>query len=104
MLKELFILKQLAQCVPRLRSARALLQLRLCNKHAATKRRSPPRSPNILHLHEYYLGAARDKVYIVTELLRGGELLDALLERGSYSERDARTIFKSVRQQPRIAD
>jgi hypothetical protein len=31
-------------------------------------------------------------------LLRAlGELLEALLERGSYSERDARTIFKSAR-------
>jgi hypothetical protein len=26
-----------------------------------------------------------------------GELLEALLERGSYSERDARTIFKPAR-------
>jgi hypothetical protein len=82
-------------------------------------------------------GGARDKVYIVTELLCGGarhtlarllaaanrclqrlhacapvtlmppftpaswrvagELLEALLERGSYSERDARTIFKPAR-------
>jgi hypothetical protein len=30
-------------------------------------------------------------------LCRAGELLGALLERGVYSERDARTIFKSVR-------
>ena len=29
--------------------------------------------------------------------MHAGELLDALLERGSYSERDARTIFKSAR-------
>ena len=39
---------------------------------------------------------SRDKVYIVTELLKGGELLDALLERGAYSERDARTIFRPI--------
>lgn len=64
-------------------------------------------------------GGARDKVYIVTELMRGGplhvhvgctsceadicpslsiagELLDALLERGSYSEEDARLIFRQI--------
>jgi hypothetical protein len=35
-------------------------------------------------------------VYIVTELLKGGELLEALLERGAYSERDARTIFRPI--------
>ena len=32
----------------------------------------------------------------MTELLRGGELLEALLERGAYSERDARTIFRPI--------
>ena len=33
------------------------------------------------------------QVYLVTELLLGGELLDAVLERGSYSESDARMCF-----------
>ena len=34
---------------------------------------------------------------------RAGELLDALLERGNYSELDARTIFKSARRACRQA-
>lgn len=42
-------------------------------------------------------GVYGDKVYLVTELLDGGELLDTVITRGSYTERDARAIFKSVR-------
>ena len=34
-----------------------------------------------------------NKVYLIMELLRGGELLEALLEKGQYSEEDARVIF-----------
>ena len=33
------------------------------------------------------------QVYLITELLTGGELLDAVLEKGSYSEADARLCF-----------
>jgi serine/threonine protein kinase len=33
------------------------------------------------------------QVYLITELLTGGELLDAVLESGSYSEADARRCF-----------
>ena len=36
------------------------------------------------------------QVYLVTELLLGGELLDAVLERGSYSEADARMCFAQL--------
>lgn len=36
------------------------------------------------------------QVYLVTELLLGGELLDAVLERGSYSEADARLCFAQL--------
>ena len=36
------------------------------------------------------------QVYLVTELLLGGELLDAVLERGSYSESDARMCFAQL--------
>lgn len=44
-------------------------------------------------------GRSGRRCFVVTELLRGGELLEALLERGAYSERDARTIFGTVRAQ-----
>ena len=33
------------------------------------------------------------QVYLITELLTGGELLDSLLQRGSYNEGDARGCF-----------
>jgi serine/threonine protein kinase len=33
------------------------------------------------------------QVYLIMELLTGGELLDAVLEKGSYSEADARLCF-----------
>ena len=36
------------------------------------------------------------QVYVVTELLTGGELLDALLERHTYSETDARQVFRQL--------
>jgi serine/threonine protein kinase len=32
-------------------------------------------------------------VYLITELLTGGELLDAVLQCGHYSEAEARTAF-----------
>lgn len=32
-------------------------------------------------------------MYLIMELLTGGELLDAVLEKGSYSEADARLCF-----------
>lgn len=35
-------------------------------------------------------------MYIITELLLGGELLEAVVEKGSYSEADAKQCFKQV--------
>lgn len=46
---------------------------------------------SVMQLKEYY--EEEDKVYIITELLTGGELLDAVIERGSYTEEDARQVF-----------
>lgn len=53
---------------------------------------------NVLHVLGHYMSKTADKVYIITELLDGGELLDAVLERGSFSEADARLVFRSVLQ------
>ena len=53
--------------------------------------------PAVLKMYEFYLSVYGDKVYLVTELLDGGELLDTVISRGSYTERDARAIFKSAR-------
>lgn len=47
--------------------------------------------PNVVRLKEYFV--ENRKVYLITELLTGGELLDAVLERGSYSEYDACLAF-----------
>lgn len=46
---------------------------------------------NVLYLKEFF--EDENKVYLITELLTGGELLDAVLERGQYSEADARLCF-----------
>jgi hypothetical protein len=46
--------------------------------------------PNVMGLKEYF--EEDDKVYLVTELLTGGELLDAVIDRGNYTEEDARLV------------
>lgn len=46
---------------------------------------------NVVYLKEYF--QENEKVYLIMELLTGGELLDAVLEKGSYSEADARLCF-----------
>lgn len=38
------------------------------------------------------------KVYIVTELVTGGELLDRVTDKGNYSEQDAAEIIKQILQ------
>eukprot|EP01023_Acetabularia_acetabulum_P065651 TRINITY_DN871_c0_g1_i6.p1 TRINITY_DN871_c0_g1~~TRINITY_DN871_c0_g1_i6.p1 ORF type:complete len:530 (+),score=101.03 TRINITY_DN871_c0_g1_i6:188-1591(+) len=46
---------------------------------------------NVIRLKEYF--EENNKVYLITELLLGGELLEAVIERGTYSEADARVCF-----------
>mmetsp|Transcript_38648 Transcript_38648/g.98854 ORF Transcript_38648/g.98854 Transcript_38648/m.98854 type:complete len:378 (+) Transcript_38648:371-1504(+) len=50
--------------------------------------------PNCIKLFAVYL--TERKVYIVTELVDGGELLDRVTEKGNYSESDAVHIFKQI--------
>jgi len=52
------------------------------------------RHKSVLSFHEYFV--EQGNIYIVTELLYGGELLDALLRMGSYSESEARLIFRQL--------
>ena len=48
--------------------------------------------PNILKLYEYF---EDDKnVYLVTELCKGGELFDKIIEKEYFSEKEAAKIFK----------
>jgi len=46
--------------------------------------------PSVMGLKEYF--EEEDKVYLVTELLTGGELLDAVIDCGNYTEEDARQV------------
>ncbi|KAL4419974.1 hypothetical protein ABPG75_007072 [Micractinium tetrahymenae] len=50
--------------------------------------------PNVVGLKEYFVWAGR--LCLVMELLPGGELLDLVLEKGPFSEDDARTVFRQL--------
>ncbi|RMZ54148.1 hypothetical protein APUTEX25_005304 [Auxenochlorella protothecoides] len=50
--------------------------------------------PNIIYLREYF--EEGNKAYLVMEYLGGGELLDAVLDIGHYSENEARIIFRQI--------
>jgi serine/threonine protein kinase len=50
--------------------------------------------PNVVCLSEYF--AERGRVYLVTELVTGGELLGAVLARGAFGEADARAAFRQL--------
>ena len=46
---------------------------------------------NVVKIFDFYV--TKVHVYVIMELLGGGELLDAVMELGSYGERDAATIM-----------
>jgi len=50
--------------------------------------------PNIIALKELF--DTKDKLYLVMELVTGGELFDKIVEKGSYSETDAATIIRKI--------
>lgn len=50
--------------------------------------------PNIVDLKEVM--ASKDKIYMVMELLTGGELFDKIAEEGPMDEDNARTIFQQL--------
>jgi len=52
------------------------------------------RHPNIVRLYDLFDGP--EKLYIVLELVPGGELFDQLVKNGSYSESDARSLITQV--------
>lgn len=53
-------------------------------------------SEYVIRLHEFFVEG--NAVYLATELLAGGDLLDAVIEAGSYDESMARRIFMRVLQ------
>ena len=50
--------------------------------------------PNIIKLHEVYEGEYH--VYLVLELLKGGELFDRIIKKGHYSEKDAAILISKL--------
>jgi len=50
--------------------------------------------PNIIALHEMI--EAGNKLYFVMELVTGGELFDRIVEKGSYSEEDAKVLVRKI--------
>ncbi|XP_022661482.1 calcium/calmodulin-dependent protein kinase type 1-like isoform X2 [Varroa destructor] len=50
--------------------------------------------PNIVQLLETY--EDKNKVYLVMELVTGGELFDRIVEKGSYTEQDASHLIKQI--------
>ncbi|XP_050736962.1 calcium/calmodulin-dependent protein kinase type 1 isoform X1 [Eriocheir sinensis] len=52
------------------------------------------RHPNIVQLMDTY--EDREHVYLVIELVTGGELFDRIVEKGSYTEKDAADLIRQV--------
>jgi calcium/calmodulin-dependent protein kinase I len=50
--------------------------------------------PNIIQLHEMI--EENNKLYFVMELVTGGELFDRIVEKGSYSEEDAKVLVRKI--------
>jgi len=50
--------------------------------------------PNCIKLFDVYITPR--KVYLVTELVTGGELLDRVTEKGNYTEKDAANLIKQI--------
>ncbi len=50
--------------------------------------------PNIIKLYEVYEGEFH--IYLVLELLKGGELFDRIIKKGHYSEKDASIVIRKL--------
>jgi len=51
-------------------------------------------SPQVVRIYDFY--QTPKHVYVIMEFLRGGELLEAVMNLGSYSEKDAALIMKQL--------
>jgi len=52
--------------------------------------------PNCIAFHDMY--DSKDKLYIVMELVTGGELFDRIIDAGHFSETEAAKCFKQLIQ------
>ncbi|XP_033114613.1 calcium/calmodulin-dependent protein kinase type 1D-like [Anneissia japonica] len=50
--------------------------------------------PNVVHLQEIF--ESKNHVYLVMQLVTGGELFDRIIERGSYTEKDASFAIRQI--------
>lgn len=50
--------------------------------------------PNIVKLHEVY--DEKSKFYMVMELMTGGELFDRIVEKESYTEKEAADVIRPI--------
>src|SRR5688500_11489206 len=50
--------------------------------------------PNVVTLHDLF--ETRKAVYIITDLASGGELFNQLLQKGSYTEKDASNLVQQI--------
>ena len=50
--------------------------------------------PNVIHLEEVF--ETEEMLYIVTEIVTGGELFDRIVSRGTYSELDAANLVRKL--------
>uniref|UniRef100_A0A1I8MRJ3 Calcium/calmodulin-dependent protein kinase type 1 n=1 Tax=Musca domestica TaxID=7370 RepID=A0A1I8MRJ3_MUSDO len=66
------------------------------NNDTAADSRSGERltHPNIVQLYETY--EDKSKIYLVMELVTGGELFDRIVEKGSYTEKDASDLIRQI--------
>lgn len=49
---------------------------------------------SIITLYDVY--ESREYIHLVLEYLKGGELFDKVMEKGCYSESDARSLMKNI--------
>merc|ERR1712179_752424 len=50
--------------------------------------------PNVVHQVEFF--ESKKKIYLIMELLSGGELFDRIVERGSFSEAEAAKVVEQI--------
>ena len=52
--------------------------------------------PNVLKLYEYFIDET--SIYLITEMCRGGELFDRIIEKEFFDENEAALLFKQILQ------
>jgi serine/threonine protein kinase len=50
--------------------------------------------PNIIHLEDTF--ETPDRIYIIMEMMKGGELFDYVVEKGTLSEEEASVLIRKI--------